>query len=196
MLSRVSLAIAVVLVVGFLFVVSRPDTYRIERSLATTAPPEAVFATVEDLRQFSRWSPWDARDPNLQRTFTGPQRGPGAQLSWLGNAEVGSGTLSITQATPPSSLRYLVVLKRPWRATIENDFRFARAADGAGATVTWVVSGKLGFWARLFTLFADANSRVGKDLEAGLAKLKVVVEARPAARERSVDNAAATSAKQ
>lgn len=174
MLSRVSLAIAVVLLVGFLYVESRPDTYRIERSLATTAAPEVVYATVEDLRQFSRWSPWDGRDPNLQRTFLGPERGPGARLSWQGNPEVGSGTMSITQATPPKALRYLVVLERPWRATIENDFGFVTA--DTGATVTWVVSGKLGFWAKLFTLFDDPDGRVGKDLETGLGKLKALVE--------------------
>jgi hypothetical protein len=181
MLSRVSLAIAVLLLVGFLYVVSQPDTYRIERSLATTAAPEVVYATVEDLRQFSRWSPWDGRDPNLQRTFSGPERGPGARVSWQGNVEVGSGTMSITAASPPTALRYLMVLERPWRTTIENDFRLERAANGAGgATVTWVISGKLGFWAKLFTLFDDRDGRVGKDLETGLAKLKALAESAPA----------------
>lgn len=174
MLSRVSLAIAVVLLVGFLYVVSRPDAYRIERSLATTAAPEVVYATVEDLRLFSRWSPWDGRDSNLQRTFAGPPRGPGARLSWQGTPEVGSGTMSITKASPPTALRYLMVLERPWRATIENDFGFVRA--DTGATITWAVSGKLGFWAKLFTLFDNPEGRVAKDLETGLAKLKALVE--------------------
>lgn len=183
MLSRVSLAIAVLLVVGFLYVESRPGAYRIQRSLAMAASPEAVYATVEDLRQFARWSPWDARDPNLQRTFEGPERGPGARLRWQGNSEVGVGTLSITQATPPSALRYLMVLERPWRATIENDLRIVRAP--AGAHVTWAVSGELGFWAKLFTLFDNPDSRVGTDLEVGLSRLKTLVE-----------KASATSARQ
>jgi hypothetical protein len=174
MLSRASLAIAVVLLAAFLYVESRPSRYEVARSLAVTAAPELVYGQLEDLRQFPRWSPWDARDPNLQRTFEGPQRGPGARLHWRGNRELGTGTMSITQASPPSGLRYLMVLERPWRATIANDLRVVRATTGA--TVTWTVSGELGFWAKLFTLFDAPDRRVGKDLEVGLAKLKALVE--------------------
>jgi uncharacterized protein YndB with AHSA1/START domain len=174
MLSRVSLAIAVFLLAGFLYVESRPKGYQIARSLAVQATPELVYGQLEDLRQFPHWSPWDGRDPNLQRTFEGPPRGPGARMHWQGNRQMGTGTLTITQATPPSALRYLMMLERPWQATIENDFRIVPAP--AGSTVTWTVSGELGFWAKLFRLFDHPDERVGNDLETGLAKLKRAVE--------------------
>jgi uncharacterized protein YndB with AHSA1/START domain len=174
MLSRVSLAIAVVLAAVWLYVQSRPGGYRVARSVAVQAAPEAVYRQLEDLRQFPRWSPWDGRDPQIKRTFDGAPRGVGARLRWQGNQVVGSGSLSISMATPPSQLRYVMQLERPWQATIVNDLGIARAAEGC--TVTWTVVGELGFWAKLFLLFDDPDRRVGSDLELGLAKLKLLVE--------------------
>jgi len=180
MLSRVSVAIAVALALAWLYIESRPTGYRVARSVAVQAAPDSVYRVLEDLRQFPRWSPWDARDPLLQRTFDGPARGPGARLRWVGNPQTGSGIMTISVATPPSHLRYLMVLERPWQATIENDLRITTAAQGSN--VTWTISGELGFWAKLFTLFDDPEQRVGNDLESGLAKLKALVESTTASR--------------
>ena len=174
MLSRVSLAIAVLLAAAWLYVASRPGRYRVARSVVVQASSEAVYRQLEDLTQFPRWSPWDGRDPQIKRTFDGAPRGVGSRLRWQGNVLVGSGSMRISMATPPSQLRYLMQLERPWQATIENELRIARAAQGC--TVTWTVVGELGFWAKLFLLFDDPDRRVGSDLELGLAKLKLLVE--------------------
>jgi len=54
------LLIAVVLAVGALLVyaATRPDSFRIERSATIKAPPEKVYALVNDFHRWAAWSPW------------------------------------------------------------------------------------------------------------------------------------------
>ena len=65
--------VAVVLVVAVAglaaFVASRPSDFRIARSRRLAAPPEVVFAWVNDLHRWTEWSPFEKADPDLQREF-------------------------------------------------------------------------------------------------------------------------------
>ena len=65
----VIIALIAVLVTGFLvFVATRPAAFRYTRSLAIAAPPEALFAQIDDLPKFQDWNPWAKLDP--QCVFT------------------------------------------------------------------------------------------------------------------------------
>ena len=83
--------------------------------------------------------------------------------------------MTISVATPPSHLRYLMELERPWQATIENDLRIVarrrRARTSPGPSAASWASGPS--CSRCST---TPMQRVGSDLESGLAKLKALVE--------------------
>ena len=56
----------------------------------------AIFALINDLRGWGAWSPYEKRDPAMQRSFSGAASGKGAIYEWDGNNNVGKGRMEIT----------------------------------------------------------------------------------------------------
>lgn len=78
-----ALIVVIVIVVAFLgFVITRPDTFHVERSTSIAAPAAVVFPFVNSHKSFITWSPWEKRDPNQKTTFSGPDEGVGAVYHW------------------------------------------------------------------------------------------------------------------
>ena len=61
-------AIAALLV----YAAMRPGAFRLERSTVIAAPPEKVFALIDNFHHWSQWSPWEHIDPALKRSYSGP----------------------------------------------------------------------------------------------------------------------------
>jgi hypothetical protein len=179
-MKKVLLVLAV-LVAAFLGVVAtRPDTYHVERSTEVKASPEAVFAFVGDLKTFPQWSPWQKRDPNVKITISTPSTGVGASYAWEGNKEVGKGRMTIIESTPPVRTKEKLEFIEPFPSIAEAGFEVKPAGTGA-STVTWSMDGKNNLIGKAFSLFMDMDKMIGKDFEDGLASLKKLVEAAPAA---------------
>src|SRR5262245_47161895 len=67
------------------FVASRPSEFRVARSRTLSAPPDVVFAHVNDFHTWQQWSPWEKFDPAMKRELSGPPAGVGASYAWAGN---------------------------------------------------------------------------------------------------------------
>lgn len=148
------------------------SSFEMSRSTHIDAPPERVLPLLEDFHEWQQWSPWEGLDPDLKRTFTGPEKGVGSHYHWSGNKQAGEGTMEITKSGPGGvevDLRFL----KPFKAT--NVTRFdLRPADG-GTDVNWVMTGERGFFMSLAgKLFFDKS--IGKDFDKGLASLKAAAE--------------------
>lgn len=78
MLKKVLIGIAVVIVVFLVIVAMQPSDYRVPRSLAIDAPPEAMFPHVNEMKKWEGWNPWGKIDPNMKLTYDGPASGVGA----------------------------------------------------------------------------------------------------------------------
>src|ERR1041384_4306933 len=92
------LAVGVVLV----YAATKPDTFRVYRSASIKAPPDKVFPLINDFHAWTKWSPYENRDPQMKRTYGASTSGKGAIYEWDGNGQVGSGRITITEASPPS----------------------------------------------------------------------------------------------
>lgn len=175
MLKKIGIGLAAALALFALFVATRPAEFRIERSARIAAPPLAVFALVDDFHAWTRWSPWEKRDPLLEREYTGAGAGEGAVYAWRGNAEIGSGRMTITESLPAERVAIRLEFFEPFEATNQAVFAFREAAGGT--EVVWSMEGRNGFAGKLISLFMDMDSMVGKDFEAGLAAMKAAAEA-------------------
>lgn len=165
----------VVLMVGVLaLAASRPDAFRVERTLRIRATPEKLFALINDLQAWLRWSPYEAKDPVMKRDFSGPQQGVGATYAWDGNREVGAGELRITNARPHDRIDMALTFTRPFAASHLVEFRLV--PEGDATAVTWSMSGAMPFVSKLMSLFIDMDRMIGHDFEAGLARLKTLAE--------------------
>src|SRR3982751_7111739 len=94
-IAIIAVVIAIAIAIILILAATKPDTFRIERSVTINAPPERVFTLVNDFQQWRGWSPWENRDPGLKRTYGGAERGKGAVYAWEGNKNVGSGRMEV-----------------------------------------------------------------------------------------------------
>src|SRR5215831_11764795 len=104
MLRKVLLGLAALIIVLLGIVYTRSSTFQVERTARIEAPPDVVFALVNDLRAWDRWSPWAHLDPSMKVTYGGPPSGTGATMAWTGNDKVGEGNLRIVESKPAQAV--------------------------------------------------------------------------------------------
>lgn len=168
------IVIAVLLAALLVYAATRPDSFRVERSIGIQAPPEKVFALINDLRAWSRWSPWEGKDPGMQRSFSGPDSGQGAAYAWEGNKNVGTGRMEIVETSPPSRIVIKLDFMKPFEA--HNTVEFSVHPQGSATQVTWAMFGPMPYVSKLMTTFFSMDKMCGRDFEAGLAQLKTAAE--------------------
>jgi len=171
------IAVAVLVVgVGIVLVIAatKPDTFRVARSAAIKAPPEKVFPLISDFRQWSLWSPYEHKDPAMKKTYSGAATGTGAIYEWDGDKNVGSGRITMTDASPPSKVMLDLDMIKPFAA--HNKVEFTLVPNGDATAVTWEMQGGVPYLAKIIHVFFNMDQMVGKDFEAGLAKLKASAE--------------------
>ena len=167
--------LAVVLIAALLvFAATRPDTFRVQRAASIKAPPEKVFALLNDFQRWEAWSPWEKKDPAMRRTFSVVTSGKGAQYAWEGNKDVGQGRMEIAESVPPSKVAIKLDFVKPFEA--HNAVEFTLEPKGEATNVTWAMQGDTPYLAKIVHVFLDMDKMVGKDFESGLANLKTLAE--------------------
>ena len=174
MLGYALIALALLLALLLTLVARQPDGFSVERSVSVAAPPEVVFAQVNDFHNWERWSPWAKRDSAMQKSYEGPPAGVGAGYRWAGNKEVGEGSTTIVESRSSESIRIQLVFLKPFQAT--NDVLFSFVPEGESTRVTWRMSGRNNFMSKAMHLVMDMDKMVGGDFEQGLAQLKAEAE--------------------
>ncbi len=166
----VGIAVVVVIAVA----ARKPDSFRIQRSTGVNASPERIFPLIASLRSMNTWSPFVDPDPAIKISYSGPESGKGATHTWSGNSKVGEGRIEITETTPPSKVAMQLDMVKPMKAS--NAVEFTLLPNGSGTTVTWAMSGRQPFLAKLMSIFIDCDRMVGSQFEKGLASLKALAE--------------------
>jgi carbon monoxide dehydrogenase subunit G len=167
--------IAVVLIAGVLiFAATKPDIFRVQRTASITAPPENIFALINDFKSWTAWSPWEKKDPAMKRTYGATTSGKGAMYAWEGNKDVGQGSMEIVESVPPSKVTLKLNFVTPFEA--HNIVEFTLEPKGATTNVTWAMQGPTPYFAKIIHVFINMDSMVGKDFETGLANLKAIAE--------------------
>ena len=167
----------VLLVVAFIFLpyaASRPDTLTVQRSATINAPPDKIYPLITDFHKWAVWSPWEKRDPAMQRTFGGAASGKGATYVWQGNRDVGEGRMEIVEATAPSKIGIKLDFIKPIEG--HNVAEFTLTPKGGATDVKWVMTGPTPFIGKVIGIFMDMDKMIGNDFEAGLASLKAAAE--------------------
>lgn len=162
-------------VVGVLVIYAerQPDVFRIGRMRYFLVPPEKIFPLMNSPREALRWSPFE-KDPNAKRSFDGPASGVGAKYTWLGNSKMGQGDIEIIESTPNRRIVLRLNMIKPFKASNQVVYEL-EAVDG-GTEVLWTMEGPQNLFGKVINVFIDCEKMVGRDLERGLANLKVLAE--------------------
>lgn len=173
MVKKIAL-IVIVVVAAILLFATRPDTFRVERSITIDAAPEKIFMLVNDFRAWRQWSPWENIDPNLKRSYSGAASGEGAAYAWEGNNKIGSGRMEILNATSPAQIIIQLDFIKPFAARNTAEFNFKQ--NGATTEVVWAMHGSNSYMHKLMGLFFSMDKMVGASFETGLMNLKAIAE--------------------
>jgi len=166
-LIRLIILIAILVGIGLII----PSTHHVERSIVIDAPPDKVWTHIATFKAWESWSPWYARDPDAEFTYSG--EGVGQTAVWKSdNRQVGSGSQEVTTFDAPSKFVTALDFGGHGQAVATFDL----VPEASGTRVTWALDSESGnnLIARYFGLMLD--KMVGLDYETGLANLKIIAE--------------------
>lgn len=166
------LIFAVVLV--FAIAAARPNHFRVERSIEIAAPPAKIFPLLDDLKQQRLWSPWDQKDPDMKRTYSGPERGVGAKYAWDGDRNIGAGSQEIVAITPNERIDINIDFTRPFAA--HNKIEFILRPSGSGTNLTWAIQGPMPLLFRAMGVIFSMDKMMRAEFDKGLTQIKALAE--------------------
>jgi uncharacterized protein YndB with AHSA1/START domain len=175
-IAIIAVALAVVIAIVLIMALRKPDSFTVRRTALIQAPAERIFPMVNNFQQWAHWSPWESRDPGMQRSFSGPESGKGAVYAWDGNRNVGSGRMEILDASSPSRIFIKLDFFKPFEGHNTAEFTFTPEHIASATNVIWVMRGPSPFVSKLMQVFMNFDAMIGRDFEAGLANLKKLAE--------------------
>jgi effector-binding domain-containing protein len=164
------LALVVFVLAAGLF--ARKD-YHIERSWEINAPKSIIFDQLVHYKNFQKWSPWSALDPNMKYTISEPDGKVGSIYTWKGNDKVGEGSME-TAAITNDRIDTKVIFKNPWESSMPTFFKMEE--KGKAIKVSWGSDMIIPFPMNAFAMFTDVDKAIGTDYETGLRNLKKTCE--------------------
>lgn len=173
MIKIVLIALVVLIAAVLVLAATRPDSFRVERSMRISAPPQKILPLINDFHRWGVWSPYEKLDPSMQRTYAGAPAGKGAVYEWDGNGKAGKGRMEIIESIPT---RVLIKLDFSKPFTAHNIAGFTARPAGDATQVTWSMEGPSPFGTKVMGLFINMDKLIGGDFEAGLANLKAAAE--------------------
>jgi hypothetical protein len=177
MLKIAGIAVVVLLIVvaGILiYAATKPDEFKVQRSLAIRAPAEKIYAQIADFKDWQAWSPYEKKDPDMKRALSGAPNGKGAIYEWDGNKNVGTGRMEVIGATAPSKVTIKLDFLKPFEG--HNTAEFTMVPSGDTTNVTWAMYGPSPFMMKVMGTFMNMDKMIGDDFAVGLANLKSLVE--------------------
>jgi uncharacterized protein YndB with AHSA1/START domain len=174
MAAKILIAIVAVIVLVLVFAALKPDTFRIERTTVINAPPEKVYALINDFHEWPKWAPQDREDALMKRTYTGAPAGVGAVSDWSGSGNTGKGHMEITAAEAARQVVVTVDFIKPLVA--HNVNTFSLSPEGNGTRVTWAMQGRNAYMMKVMSLAMNMDKMMGQHFESRLANLKAAAE--------------------
>ena len=169
-----SLALIASAVAAAAFVVSRPSSYHVERSVLVEAQPSVVAAQITDFRRWLAWLPRERLDPAARRDYGGPGTGAGSSYHWSSTTGLGRGRMTIVAA---STLIVEIELETEEPRPSLADLEFRMSPEGDGTRLTWVQTGSLGVVDRLLRATSREDGNLGAEIERGLEQLRIIAKA-------------------
>jgi len=80
MLNTMAIGAGILIAALLGFAATKPGTFRVLRT--KSAPPEKVFALINDFGRWGSRSPYEKLDPIMKRTYSGAANGKGAVYAW------------------------------------------------------------------------------------------------------------------
>lgn len=167
--------LAVLLIVVIALMLIAPKSARVERSIVVNAPPDRTFQYLKSLKNFTSWSPWQEKDPEMEQGFRGTDGEVGSVNWWRGNKDVGEGEQEVVRLVPDSEIGMQLRFVKPFKATNDAWLKLSPESDGK-TKVSWGFHADFKPPMNIFMMFMNLDKQIGSDYEKGLAVMKQKVE--------------------
>ena len=168
-----------------IYIAVQPNSFEFNRSRVIKAPPEVLYKTVNDYKEWPKFSPWIEQDMNANLTYDEITTGKNAGYSWEVD-DLGEGNMKTINANPYESISQQINFTKPFESSANIDWKFEPHENGT--EVTWEMNGKQDFMTKMYVAFAGSiEENTAPDFERGLFKLDSLVKAKMAKFEISVD---------
>jgi hypothetical protein len=174
LLKKILLVLVIAVVCVGALAMRQPDTFTVERRATIQAPPEQVFAQINDFHNWVNWSPWAKLDPNMALSINTPGSGVGATYEWKGNSKAGEGSMAIKESMPPSKVMIDLHFLKPLESTAVLQFQM-EPKDG-GTELIWTMRGDNTLMGKVMNVFTSMDKMIGPDFEKGLAQMQTAVK--------------------
>ncbi len=172
---RRAATLVIAAVLGLLAIgLALPRSFQVERRVHLDALPEQIMPALTNPRTLETWTRDHAVDPDALHSFGGPEEGPGARWAWRGSV-LGTGALTVAAVEAGSVTLAHAIESDEVNATTT----FTLSPDASGTWVEWRTKGLLPPLGGCFV--GTVENRLGQHTEAGLMRLKRLVEAPPMA---------------
>lgn len=144
-------------------------SFTTERSLKIDAPQSMLFNIVDDFKTWEQWSPWYDKDPEMKVEYGATTSGVGAEYSWTGNEQVGSGTMTAIESTPATVHKSNMLFEGFDEPSIA-EFNF-NEVDGQTEVIWKLHAEDLPFLLRGMMTLMRAKKSMENDFDNGLSKM-------------------------
>lgn len=155
-----------------------PTSFYIKNEILINQKQNIVYEQINVLKNWEKWSPWQAIDPKMSNKYEGPESGVGAiNIYKSDNDDVGNGKMQILNSNE-NFITFGLFFEDMGDGSTPNlkpTFTLTKMSDNV-TQVTWIISDTVGYFSpyRIFIPFMDVKmSDVFKD---GLERLKKVSE--------------------
>lgn len=165
------LIVAILLIIPMF--ISKDMNY--EKSISIEASIDQVWKNVGSLSAMDQWSPWNSKDPGMERSLTGVDGEVGAKQSWISEKkDVGEGSQTIVAVDEPNQLTTKLEFIKPFKSVAD---AFVKLKDeGSSTQATWGFESQMPYPMNIMKLFMNFEKNMDKDFGAGLEKLKGICE--------------------
>jgi hypothetical protein len=164
--------IAIVLITA-LFLKSE---YHVYRTITINKSKIEVFDYAKYLKNQNEYSVWATADPNMKKEYRGTDGEVGFVSAWDSEVDdVGKGEQEILKITDGERIDYELRFIEPFESKDMAYMTFEAVSDSS-TQVKWGFDGKMVYPMNIMLLFMDFDAMLGKDLQEGLSKLKIVLE--------------------
>lgn len=164
-----------ILIIGFaIYVAVQPNDFSFNRSKVINAPTEVIYNTVNEFKEWPRFSPWLEQDTMAQISYGEKTSGIDASYSWNGEI-LGVGSMTTLNTVENSSIDQRIDFIEPFETTSNVNWSFEPESNGT--KVTWSMSGDQDFMTKLFVAISGSiEDNTAPDFERGLFKLDSIVQ--------------------
>ncbi|KAA9346082.1 SRPBCC family protein [Adhaeribacter soli] len=148
-----------------------PSDFKIEKSTFIQAKPAQVFASLNNLSAWEKWSAWNQHaDPTLSNFYQGPVSGVGSAFSWK-SGKSGEGRIVITANEPDKKIEFQFYPE----GKLQAHGQFILEPVEKGTRLTWISTGILpDYTDRVKGVFL--KRKLDAEFEKGLSGLKELLE--------------------